>query len=89
MLKYTFEQGDGSGAMEGDFYEQVEKSHGRIETRRCLSVTDSECIDYLNDKDERRGLSAVVMIECERVSEGVVSRQRRYYICSLLSLIHI
>ena len=39
QMKDTFEQWEGSV---GDFFEQVEKSHGRIETRRCRSVTDSE-----------------------------------------------
>ena len=83
MLKYTFEQGDGSGAMEGDFFEQVEKSHGQIETRRCRSVTDNEWIDYLNGKGERPALSSVAMVECERVAEGVATSQKRYYISSL------
>ena len=79
-VKDTFLQWDESA---GDFYEKVEKSHGRIEKRRCWSVTDRECIEYLNDKGEWRGLSGVAMVECERVSEGVSSSQARYYISSL------
>lgn len=79
-VKDTFSQADAIGC---DFYEQVEKSHGRIETRRCWSVTDSECIGYLNDKEEWRNLSAVAMLECERLIEGVRTKQRRYYISSL------
>lgn len=72
----------------GDFFEQVEKSHGRIETRRCRSVTDSEWIDYLNGKgecgeSEWPALSSVAMVECERVLEGVATSQKRYYISSL------
>ena len=67
----------------GDFYEQVEKSHGRIEKRRCRSVTDREWIDYLNGKGEWRGLSSVAMVECKRVVEGESSNQKRYYISSL------
>ena len=63
-MKDTFEQWDESV---GDFLEQVEKSHGRIETRHCLSVTDSEWIDCLNGKDEWRNLSSVAVVECERV----------------------
>ena len=79
-VKDTFEQWDGSA---GDFYEKVEKSHGRIETRRCWSVTDRECIEYLDDKGEWQGLSGVMMVESERVIEGVSSSRRRYYISSL------
>lgn len=69
-VKDTFEQWDESM---GDFYEQVEKSHGRIEKRLCLSVTDRKCIEYINDKGEWPGLCSVAMVECERVVEGVSS----------------
>lgn len=79
-VRDTFLQWDESA---GDFYEKMEKSHGRIEKRRCWSVTDRESIEYLNDKGEWRGLSGVAMVECERVSDGVMSRRRRYYISSL------
>ena len=50
-VKDTFEQWDGSV---GDSFERVEKSHGRIEARRCRSVTDSEWIDYLHSTGSRR-----------------------------------
>ena len=84
-VKDTFLQWD-EGV--GDFFEQVEKSHGRIETRRCRSVTDSEWIDYLNGKSEWGksewpALSSVAMVESERVAEGVATSQKRYYISSL------
>ena len=79
-VKDAFEQWDESA---GDSFETVEKSHGRIETRRCWTVTDSECIDYLNDKAEWRNLSGVAMVECERLVGGVKTKHRRYYISSL------
>ena len=79
-VKDTFKQRE---ANSDDFYETVEKSHGRIEMRRCWSVTDSECIDYLNDKGEWLNLSSVALVECERVVEGVASSQSRYYISSM------
>lgn len=79
-VKDTFEQWEESA---GDFFEKVEKSHGRIEKRRCWSVTDRECIEYLSDRGEWRGLSGVVMVECERVVDGVESSRKRYYISSL------
>ena len=79
-VKDAFLQWDGSV---GDYYETVEKSHGRIETRRCWSVTDSEWIDYLNGKGEWPALSSVAMVESERMAEGVATSQKRYYISSL------
>ena len=84
-VKDTFSQWDESV---GDFFEQVEKPHVRIETRRCRSVTDSEWIDYLNGKcelgnSEWPALSSVAMVECERVVEGVATSQKRYCISSL------
>ena len=79
-VRDTFEQWDESV---GDFYERVEKSHGRIEKRRCWSVTDRACIEHINDKGEWPGLSGVAMVECERVVEGESSSQKRYYISSL------
>ena len=79
-VKDTFGHRDGASV---DFYETVEKSHGRIEKRRCWSVTDRECIEYFSDRGEWRGLSGVAMVECERVSGSVSSRQRRYYISCL------
>lgn len=79
-VKDTFERKEGSG---GDFFETVEKSHGRIETRRCWNVTDSECIDYLNDNRDWRALSSVAMVKSERLIEGLRSEHTRYYISSL------
>ena len=67
----------------GGFCEQAEKSHGRIEKRRCRSVTDRKCIVYINDKGDWSVLSSVAMVECERVAEEVSSSQRRYYISGL------
>lgn len=79
-VKDTFDMWDGG---EGDFYEAMEKSHGRIERLRCWSVTDSECIKHINGKGEWRGLSSVALVECERVADGALSKCRRYYISSL------
>ena len=79
-VKDTFEQVED---VDCDYYEKVEKSHGRIEMRRCWNVTDRECIEYLNDKKEWPALSGVAMVKSERLIEGMRSRQTRYYITSL------
>lgn len=79
-VKDAFEQVED---VDCDYCEKVEKSHGRIETRRCWNVMDSERIEYLNDKRERRDLSGVAMLKSERLIEGVRSSQTRYCITSL------
>ena len=78
-VKDTFLQWDRSV---GDFFEQVEKSHGRI---GCRSVTDSEWIDHLNGKGEWSALSGVAMVECERVAKegGIVGITRTDWSASL------
>ncbi len=64
------------------FHEQVEKDHGRIETRRCWSV---DRLDWLESeiKDRWKNFSSVSMIESIREIKGEISSERRYYIGSV------
>jgi predicted transposase YbfD/YdcC len=64
---------------QGDVYETVEKSHGRIETRRCWTCWD---VDWLVQRHHWAGLSALVAVECTRCVHGRTSTERRYYISS-------
>ena len=67
--------------IEFDYCEMVEKGHGRIETRRCWVTED---IDWLEEKEEWRGLKSIVMVEARREVIGKeISRERRYFISSL------
>ena len=69
---------------------QVEKSHGRIVTRRCLQV-DLAALDGLwqEPQQEWKGLSSLVMLQSERrmLQTGRTSVEKsgaaRYYISSL------
>lgn len=63
----------------GDYYETVEKSHGRIETRKCWTCWD---LDWLVRRHRWAGLSCIVAVECTRSIKGTTSRERRYYISS-------
>ena len=65
------------------FCETVEKSHGRIEKRRCWSVSDPTYLDYVNDRGEWSKLSSLAMVESERTENGQTASQTRYYISSL------
>ena len=64
----TFEQARQTGfdSLDHDFHETVNKGHGRIETRRCWSVSDPDHLSYINDRNEWTKLTSVVMIESER-----------------------
>ena len=64
-----------------DYYETLEKDHGRIEKRRCW-VTEE--IEWLEKKDEWKNLKSVVMVEAIReVMGGKKTVERRYFISSL------
>ena len=69
--------------LESDWFETVEKGHGRVETRRCTVVSSPEFIAYLNEREEWSNLRSVVMVESKRDIRGDVSSQTRYYISSL------
>lgn len=62
-----------------DYYETVEKSHGRIEIRKCWSCWD---IDWLNQRHDWAGLSSIAAVECTRTLNGKTSIERRYFISS-------
>ena len=81
----TFDQARQTGFayLDHDFHETVNKGHGRIETRRCWSVSDPDHLSYMNDSNEWTKLASVVMVESERIEDGTVSTQTRYYISSL------
>ena len=81
----TFDQARQTGfaCLDHDFHETVNKGHGRIETRRCWSVSDPDHLSYLNDRNEWINLASVVMVESERIEDGKTSTQTRYYISSL------
>lgn len=67
--------------IEFDYFETVEKGHGRIETRRCFATED---VDWLENKEDWSGLKSIVMVESMREVIGKSrSCERRYFISSL------
>lgn len=70
-----------SSAIE-DRYEDIDKGHGRIESRKCFV---SSQIDWLNQKDQWTGLKTIAMIEEVQEVNGKVSKENRFFICSLPS----
>ena len=62
------------------FYESVEKGHGRIETRRYWTMGNTA---FLIGAEKWTGLKSIGMVESERQINGKVSIEQRYYILSL------
>lgn len=67
-------------------YETVEKGHGRIETRRYFLVDDPLYMKYLDQQEKWSGLCSIGMVEAQREIDGVISKDRRYYLCSVSSV---
>jgi predicted transposase YbfD/YdcC len=64
-----------------DSYEDIDKGHGRIETRLCYV---SSQIDWLSQKEKWAGLKTIAMIEETRdMNDGKPSTERRFFISSL------
>lgn len=60
-----------------------EKSHGRIETRRHVLLTDEQYLDYFNRDGKWWGLAGVGMVERMRERNGQIEHEIHYFITSL------
>ena len=63
----------------GDYYETVEKSHGRIEIRKCWTCWQ---VDWLTERHDWPGLACMVVVECTRTVHDKKSTERRCFISS-------
>jgi predicted transposase YbfD/YdcC len=64
-----------------DYYETIEKGHGRVETRRYW-ITDK--IDWLANKSDWKKLSSIGLVESECYKEGKITVERRCFINSIV-----
>lgn len=62
-----------------DSYETVEKSHGRIEIRKCWTCGD---VDWLLQRHHWPGLARIVVVEGTRTVHEKTSTERRYFLSS-------
>jgi predicted transposase YbfD/YdcC len=60
-----------------------DKAHGRIETRRCWTLSEPHELQYLRDRKDWPQLRTLVMIESTRRVGLTHSTETRYYLCSL------
>ena len=81
-IKFFFEEEKKNNFKDAvvDYYETVEKGHGRIEVRRYWTTSD---IGWLKEPGLWRDLNLIGMVESERHIGEKVSVERRYYISSL------
>jgi predicted transposase YbfD/YdcC len=67
-----------------DDAQTVDSGHGRVEIRRYQTISDPATIAHLDPDAEWAGLRGIGMVEAERREKGKVSRERRYYLTSLV-----
>lgn len=63
-----------------DYFEEINKGHGRIETRRYWL---SDMLDTVGDNEKWAGMKTIGMVESERDIQGEISKEIRYFIASL------
>ncbi len=73
-IKYDFK------AVKHDYFEEVDKGHGRLETRRYWVTSN---IDTLPDTNKWARLKSIGMVERECIKDGVTSIDKRYFINSI------
>lgn len=67
-----------------DQHRTVEKGHGRIEERRCWTISEPEALAYVNAEGRWPGLRSITLVEAQRTVGAVTSRETRYYLSSLV-----
>ena len=70
-------------ASDGDYAETVERSNGRVEKRRCWSISQDLDLALIQDQRFWPSLRSVAMVKAERHIGVRSSGQQRYYISSL------
>ena len=68
-----------------EHYQEVNKGHGRIETRECWCTSDPDYLNLIRDKENWVGLCSIVMVVSTRMVGDKQTQKARYYISSLPS----
>jgi len=81
-VQWLFEQAINTNFVDvaHDFSQSIDKGHGRLEIRRCWTLSN---LEYLVQKPLWSGFQTVAMVQTERKINGKVSTENRYYISSL------
>ena len=62
-----------------NFFETVEKDHGRVEIRRYWTMAN---VEFLIDSEQWVGLKSIGMVESKRTVAGETTSEIRYYLNS-------
>jgi predicted transposase YbfD/YdcC len=83
-VKWLFQQAINTDFVDvdHDFCQSIDKGHGRLEIRRCWTLSN---LDYLTQLPLWSGLQTIALVQSERRINGKVSTENRYYISSLPS----
>lgn len=80
-VKDFFEDNDVSALNNLDIYEDFDKGHGRIETRKCYVSTD---VLWLKERHPKWStIKSIIRIDSTREIKGKISTETRYYISSI------
>ena len=80
---FDLTRNSGIDDIDHDYHEMVDAGHGRVETRRCWTVSDPGNVRYVNEYGQWPGLTTLVMVEGERLVGGKTTVESRCYISSL------
>ena len=69
-------------AVEHSHHKQVNKGHGRLESRECWVITDRDELAYVAPQRQWPGLKGVAKINYRRNGNEESPTDTRYYICS-------
>jgi|APSaa5957512576_1039674.scaffolds.fasta_scaffold30701_1 predicted transposase YbfD/YdcC len=77
---FTVAQANEFDGVPYDYYEATDGGHGRVEHRRCWV---SNSLSTIGSPQKWRGLTSIVMMECERHTGDTMSVDKHFYITSL------
>jgi predicted transposase YbfD/YdcC len=83
-VQWLFQSAQASGFADvaHSIAQSVDKGHGRIEIRRCWTLSE---LDYLTQLPLWSGLQTVVMVQSEQHCHGQITTENRFFISSLPS----
>jgi predicted transposase YbfD/YdcC len=85
-VEHLFADADETGGADYtmDDAETVDGGHGRVEIRRYRTISDAQTLTHLDPQGEWVGLRSIGMVEAERRIGEAVTRERRYFLTSLV-----
>lgn len=80
---FAYEAARGFQGVKHSTYQQRQKGHGRVQTRRYTVIDDPSYLHEINAEGRWWQLKSILQVERTREVNGTVTRQRDYYIASL------